>query len=760
MQQSKLASFVTRFPWPIILIYIVITAFFAIQLPTVTIDTEMKRQLPADLETRASLDKIESLFGGTDMAMIILSTDDVLEEDTLNRLSLLSSNISRIEEFDQVISLFTAKRIGTESGRMIVRPAVESVPTNANQREKLRKSLQNNDFVYGNIVSKDFKHTVLIGFLALEASDEVVVDKLSKIVESVPGPEKVYVGGMPSTRVNLAKDVRKDMRRFLPVGIVVMFVFLFICFRQARGVLLPLSITTMSIVVAMGLIPLMGWKIHTITVLLPVILLAVTNDYGIHILARYQEDNKPGLPINPKQLAESGIMALTKPIVATGVTTMAGLLCLLTHIIVPAEQLGVLAAIGVAFAMGGSIFFVPAVLSILPKSKPVLDARFPDGASKSHLDHFLFWIASRVPSRPRTILIVCTVIALSIGSGIRHIVVDTNPMNFYQEDEAVWQSTHLLNAHLGGWAGVSTIASGDIGEPKVLKDIDEFEQYLRSHELVGSTTSIAGIVRRMHLSINGNDSDYDRIPERKETIDLYLRLLSSHVDPKESIKLIDSSQQNAHVIARVTDSSTMGAKAVVDYIGAYLAERPGNPFTLVGGLLDVMADMVLHVVRGQLTSMMWSVLLVGCLVGLLMRSFVAAALSMFPLALALLLLFEIMGFSGIRLNLVTAMLSSIMIGIGVDYTIHFLWRYRDERTAGSDPVEAVRRTLTTVGRGIVFNAISVLVGFAVLALSAFFPVRFFGLLIVISISACLLGALVVLPAIVLFMRPKFLETPR
>jgi predicted RND superfamily exporter protein len=105
----------------------------------------------------------------------------------------------------------------------------------------------------------------------------------------------------------------------------------------------------------------------------------------------------------------------------------------------------------------------------------------------------------------------------------------------------------------------------------------------------------------------------------------------------------------------------------------------------------------------------------------------------------------------------TAMLSSIMIGVGVDYTIHFLWRYRAERRNGLGAPEAVKKTLTTTGRGIVFNALSVIVGFLVLFTSGFMPVRFFGFLVVVSIFSCLVGALVFIPALCLVFRPDFLE---
>jgi predicted RND superfamily exporter protein len=121
------------------------------------------------------------------------------------------------------------------------------------------------------------------------------------------------------------------------------------------------------------------------------------------------------------------------------------------------------------------------------------------------------------------------------------------------------------------------------------------------------------------------------------------------------------------------------------------------------------------------------------------------------------MLFGLMGYLRIELNIVTALLSSIMIGVGVDYTIHFLWRYREERFAGREPAAGVVVALTTTGRGIVFNALSVIIGFVATLASAFLPVMFFGFLVVVSISACLVGALVLMPAICLVFRPKFLE---
>jgi len=178
---------------------------------------------------------------------------------------------------------------------------------------------------------------------------------------------------------------------------------------------------------------------------------------------------------------------------------------------------------------------------------------------------------------------------------------------------------------------------------------------------------------------------------------------------------------------------------------------------LVGGFGLILSEIAHRIVSGQFLSLSLAILVVGILIMILFRSVTAGLISAIPLGLSIMILFGLMGIFHIELNIATAMLSSIMIGVGVDYTIHFLWRYRQERENGFVPKEAVKKTLTTTGRGIVFNAFSVIIGFIVLLFSSFMPVKFFGFLVVVSIFSCLIGALILIPALCLVLKPKFLE---
>ena len=142
---------------------------------------------------------------------------------------------------------------------------------------------------------------------------------------------------------------------------------------------------------------------------------------------------------------------------------------------------------------------------------------------------------------------------------------------------------------------------------------------------------------------------------------------------------------------------------------------------------------------------------------IIFRSASAGLISAIPLAGSILMLFGLMGFLNIPLDIATALLSSVMVGVGVDYTIHFLWRYQKEIKDGRNKNDAIRITLTSTGRGIAFNALSVIIGFSILLLSSFAPIKFFGFLIIISIFGCLVGAMLIVPALILVLKPKFLE---
>jgi predicted RND superfamily exporter protein len=416
----------------------------------------------------------------------------------------------------------------------------------------------------------------------------------------------------------------------------------------------------------------------------------------------------------------------------------------------------VLAAFGIFFALGASLLLIPALISFLPRSKPVFGTSVDKNQRLPFFERLLIFFSKTVSMYPKRVLLSATILTVISVIGIFFVVVDTNPNGYYKSDNPTVLVSNLIDNHLGGSQTVSVVYAGDIKSPDLIRKVDRFEQEIQEMDEIGTTSSITRVLKQMSTALDTYQfSDQNGLPDTREGIAQYLELYSISGNPDDLNKMVDFSYEHAIVTARVNKTSTAVIRRVVERIKK-IVENDAEVI-LVGGFGVVLADLADAVVNGQILSLLLATIVVGFLVSLLFRSAGAGFIAAIPLTLSIIITFGLMGVFGIELNIATAMLSSIMIGVGVDYTIHFLWRYREERMAGRDYQQAVKITLTTTGRGIIFNALSVIVGFSALFFSSFLPVQFFGFLVVISIFACLLGALVVVPAICVVLKPAFLD---
>jgi predicted RND superfamily exporter protein len=152
---NKASGIIIKFRWLIIISFIAITAIFFTQIPKTEIDPDIKNQLPDDMTSRINTDKIDEIFGGTEMLMVLIKTDDVLNRETLKRVKKISKQMKRVNGVEKVLSLFELKNIKGEDGTMIVDPAVKRIPRTDQEKENLRKEIIDNDIVYGSVVSEN-----------------------------------------------------------------------------------------------------------------------------------------------------------------------------------------------------------------------------------------------------------------------------------------------------------------------------------------------------------------------------------------------------------------------------------------------------------------------------------------------------------------------------------------------------------------------------------------------------------------------------
>jgi len=746
-------SFILKYRWLIIILTMLIAVAGIIPLTTVSINSDLESYLPQNIPPKANTDKISEVFGNKDPVILVFESEDVLNAATLSRIRDLSREFNRMSEFDRVISLFDIKNIRGEEGVMIVDPVVKTIPDNENEKEMLRKEIRNNDLAYKFIVSDDFRYTLIILNTRKDVDDKVLMDAIYKKINEYPGNEKVYINGQPYLRDETSRKVARDMMLLLPIGLMVMFIFLWISFKEKRGVFLPFSVVVYSIIIAMALIPLFGWELSIIGILVPIMMIAIANNYGVYFITKYQELNATQPDITMESIAVESYRYLKRPVLLCGLTTIAGIMGLTVHILKPASQIGVVASIGVGFALLLSLIYIPSVMSLLKKGK--IQKSYA-GHINGPVDRLLDVIVNAVNKRPlRIIYIFLFYLAFSVTGFIWFkIAQDSN--NILPKNHSFNKSLRILNEKFCGNKIIMVMFDGDIKYPALLKRLDNYEKELEKIPNVGNVTSIATIIRKISTALNdSSDIQFDKIPDTRDAVAQYLELYSMSGDPEDFEYIVDFDYTRALLTIQYQAGSMKEIDRVTAALNKLTKDDPNK--SLIGGYSLIDKEICQSVVTGQYYSLFFAFLIILILLSVIFRSLLAGILGSLPLIFAVLCTFGIMGWTGIELNIVTALLSSISIGLGVDFTIQMFWRIKTEIASGKSYPSAVKVALKTMGRGISINAFSVILGFSVLFISAFPIIRSFAFLIIISLLLCLLCALVLIPAVVNLVKPKFLQ---
>ena len=444
---------------------------------------------------------------------------------------------------------------------------------------------------------------------------------------------------------------------------------------------------------------------------------------------------------------------LTNPITLTALTTIVGVLGMVVHIMLPAKQMGIVSAIGIFFALLLSLTFIPAVLSGMKKGKV---QRSFSGKRLSAVDIILKRMGNLATRKPKQIIILFMVVLIVSGLGMLRLKVSISNEKILPASHPLRESNKIADRYFGGTKTVTMLFEGDIKSPEIMKTMDRDERELMQLPEVGNVTSLARVIRTISRALNNpGDSLYDVIPGTRNAIAQYIELYSMSGDPEDFEQLVNFNYTKAAMTVQFRANDRKTFNRVLTKIDSL--QSASQYCTLVGGYSLMEKEMSESIVRGQINSLIFALLAIAFLLIIIFRSITAGFLGSLPLLFALICNFGLMGWAGFELDIATSLLSSIAIGIGVDYTIHFFWRLKSELKKQIPLSDAIKYTLKTTGRGITINAFSVILGFAVLFISALTILKTFAFLIIISLLLCLLCALILVPAICMIFRPAFIE---
>jgi predicted RND superfamily exporter protein len=772
MMKKLFAQTIVEHPWWVIGAVLIVTALFASAVPKIRFEQDFEAFLPQDDPATIALHRAEERYGDQKLFMVAVETDDtIFKPETLRKLKEMEELFEQIPEVDEVRGPTNSQVIyGTETA-ITVATALPEIPQTPEELEAYKERVLGDRLLRGVVVSEDGKAAgILIRLKTGEEETVGVVNRVLEIAERYQGPERIYVGGMPRLNQFIAESMRKDLSVLFPVMIGVILIVLYVSFNSLRGVILPLLTVVLSAIWEMGTMALLGAPFTPFSFIAPIVLMAVGTAYGIHILNRYYEEaHKDGRSRN--EVLTETVVAMLSPTAMAALTTVAGFFALLSSTLWPQRDFGVYTGIGVIYAALLALTLIPAILALLPlpkRERQSILSRWLQGRAG------LGGLARFVERAAIVILIGAALIAVLWAVGIPRLRIETSAKDFLGKGHPVIEALDVLERHFGG--SLQTGVEIDLGvrdglkEPEVLKKILALQEFLETLPAVRRTTSITNLVRELNQKFHADDPNYYAIPEDRKLVSQLLLLFTFQGGSLGQMALTDFSAGEV-LVSMEWVSSTQMAK-LVDTIQKYLDEHFAPTATASaalasdGSLLQIKAEQVgtmpiyARLMQQIRTSQIWSLLTsVGAswvIVSLLMGSLVAGMLCIVPLVLTILTEFGLMAYLGLPLDMSTMMIGSIAIGIGIDYAIHFVERYRLEFARDRDARRALEHTFTYTGAGISYNALALTLGFGVLWISTFKGLNTFGSLVALTMVVSATSAFTVIPAILLLWKPRFL----
>jgi hypothetical protein len=742
---ARLIDWVTSHPRTTFLCLVILIMAVSMGAMRLEIDDNLEAMLPDNTPSRILQRKIRDTFGRRDDVFIAIQgrTGSIFSPEDLEAMRTLAMAIEELPEVDRVRALSRMDRISGSEGMIEVLPVAPGSIKTAADAAALRERIIGDRLLRPIFLSDTEELGALIVTPDPDFDAKVLMAGIyAKVAEVFPS-QRVFITGNPMIDAQASTFIVRDLLLLTP-GVALMLAFIILmALRSMRGVGMALTIIGLSVCATVGLMGWCGVPFRTISSAIPIFVLATACADSMHILTEYSLRRSRGTGI--RLAACDSMVSLFSPVTLTSLTTAAAFLTFIGGPLPALAQFGIFVGVGVMWAWMLSLFLGPALLVLFD---PVdARARRDNGAvfRPSLFSALLESLAHATSTRAGWFFIGTIGLVALLSLGITRLTVESSPETFFDEGSDVIRGIRMVDEHFGGSRDITIVVDGDIKSPMVLKSMLNLQSAIESDSSVGSTLSIANIVQRLNQVVNDDAEDQYRVPDHRNAVAQELLLYSMSDNDLEEFVSFDYT--SALIMARMQALSAEEMGAVFARIREQIRRYSDGLFRadLTGGGIfsSELAEMI---VRSSLTSLFASIVVVYLISLLAIRSFRLALLSIVPLTAGIVLVFGFMGACGITLNLATALISCIVVGVGIDYSVHVIARYQvfaTTRTREFAASEAIR----AVGRPILFNGFAVALGFSVLFLSGFTPIKHLGILAVFAMLATMAGALTLLPAL-------------
>ena len=752
-------------------------------------------------------------YGSTDFLVVTVTPDEpIFKKSSIETFKKLIFELSNIDGIESVLSLLDAPLIEANKNLSLseVADRVSTLDSTDPDIEKAKRVFNTNEVYKNLLISEDLKTTAIQLTLKrnityenlinerysindqlnpefnsrleivneeIQKERELISTKEEKLVEEIRSILKNYsyfgelfLGGAAMITVDTINFISQDLITFGSAVFLIFILVLGVIFKQFRWVAIPLSAALFSSIISIGVIGWLEWKVTVVSANFVSIVMIISLSLAVHLIVRYQELNHK-LDLDQKALVSETLRQMFLPCLYTALTTVAAFASLVISDIKPLIDFGFMMVISIVSIFIFTFIYFGSLNALLPKTNVSLKP-----VSESLTNKIFSWVEKRI----NTILILTFFVIFLSVVGFNKLTVENKFIDYFKSSSEIYKGLSLIDKKLGGTATLDVIIDApsmdqeadfafeddfDEGFGDSLADeiqeqgywftsenlifLESIHDYLEGRNEIGKVLSVSSGVKIAEIANNNN---------RLSDVELALlrSLLPEEIESQLLSSYISSDDNQVRLTARVIESlEGLNRKTFIESIDADLQNVFGldvNQYSLTG--ISVIYSNLLQSLFGSLFGSMSIVFVSIFLMFLILfKSLNLALLGMVPNFLSAGAVIGTIGLLGIPLDVMTVTVAAVSVGMGVDNTIHYIFRFKKEYLASNNYLMASKNTHTTVGKALLYTSLTIIFGFLSLTISNFNPTVYFGLFTALAMIMAVISSLVLLPALLIKLKP-------
>ncbi len=773
-------------PSLIFALLLIILCFFGYNSKNFKLDASSETLLIEGDPDLKYLNEINNRYGAREFLVLTYTPKlSMIDENSIKNLSILKTEIEKLKWVHSVITLLDIPLLNSSDEPLIERLQNYSTLKSEGINKKRGFSEILNSPVFRNfVISEDGKTSGIIVYLKskdnkqfenkkekelyknnLKKQNHQNILEIREVIKNFSTNSKIHLGGIPMIADDMMTFIKNDIIVF-GLGVFIFIIgTLWYVFRRLIWIIVPISSCFFSVIIMTGLLGLLGWKVTVISSNFIALMLILTMAMNIHISTRYLQLSKQFPKYNKFKIISLTTSKMFWPILYTALTTIFAFLSLIFSEIKPIIDFGFMMTFGLIISFLITFTLLPSLISLLKFNKITLI----DEKGSSITNFF-----NKVSVSNNKIVFGTTIIIVILSFfGISKLEVENSFINYFDKNTEIYKGMKLIDEKLGGTTPLEVILKFPKREEEKSEDeeddwgdedenddkywftkdkidkIKNVHNYLDSLDPIGKVLSFSSIID-VATQLNNNKELgslemgvlYTKIPDniKKEIVDPYISIKDSEARISLRIKdSLDNLRRNDLLIQINNDlENKLGLKK--------------DEFKL-GGVLILFNNLLQSLFKSQILTLGFVMFGILVMFLILFKNLKLALIGVVPNFIAAFFILGLIGLLGIPLDMMTITIAAITIGIAVDNSIHYIYRFKEEYSKIKNYNKSLKICHSTVGRAILNTSITIIFGFSILVMSNFIPTIYFGVFTGIAMLLAMVSVLTLLPSLLLKIKP-------